>query len=478
MEYYENIKEAVTNLTNRIKLFSRVLTVIFMGLLLYSCANGDEIESDKTEEIAEYEDQIDEITDFIDEQTDLEVNTFQTNLLTWLNNKNNVQKATINNDKSLITVKFKNGYDFYINFQDMAFFHDDENEQNSVTDANISRAREKFDYYDVSYQNDEKIIEQNKLLYIQGRNMTIGGILSNANKEKGLIEDRISESPMKCELITAPRTQFLTENLKDYGIILISQTHGIWGLNGAFQVEGDIKNIPVEYRLDVYTLYVQNNLIIQDTENKKYSTIMSDFLSIKLSGNQDAIIYGNYCWSFGLASKIKNTVYGYITEKPYYYFWDNMNIFLARMLNGDTFHNTYKDISGEIDKGEYNVIPNTNNPNSKQRYFSISTDEITNTNTNQPKISGKINGYENLKKDELTYLVYFHEGDADFSPKSAKDDECIILKTPEYPNLTTFSIDSEGNFSFDFPGWLKANTKYRIAFAFEYKDAIYYGEKV
>lgn len=481
MEYYENIKEAVTNLTNRIKLFSRVLTVVFMGLLLYSCANGDEIESDKTEEIAEYEDQIDEITDFIDEQTDLEVNTFQTNLLTWLNNKNNVQKATINNDKSLITVKFKNGYDFYINFQDMAIF-DDEEEQNSVMCANISRAGKFFDYYDVSYQDDEEIIQSTNFLFAQtNRDMFVESNvipdknINNADEEMNKVRENIDKSPVKLNPDFTNDLKIMEKNWSDYGLIIITQTHGIEDSKGGFQIIDNSAHKSSNYDR-IINVYLKNKRIIKDTQNHHLYWIKWETILSKLNYS-NTIYLGSYCWSYELAKKHnggKYTIIGNTHSANYNHNLKISNTITSNLFSGLTLYEAYN-------TRPYDILFYRNklkiNEESKKRYFSISTDEITNTNTNQPKISGKINGYENLKKDELTYLVYFHEGDADFSPKSAKDDECIILKTPEYPNLTNFSIEDNGKFSFTFPGWLKANTKYRIAFAFEYKDAIYYGER-
>mgnify|MGYP007101902488 CR=1 FL=1 len=191
----------------------------------------------------------------------------------------------------------------------------------------------------------------------------------------------------------------------------------------------------------------------------------------KLSGNNEAIIYGNYCWSGGLKRTLNNTVIGFEMMTQYFRNWGYTVDFLEHLCNGGFC----SDFVNQATPYEYDkavggmVIPTTNNPDSKQRYFSISTDEITQRAENgNPIIKGKINGFNNLK-DDLKYVAFCHEGTDSFTPG---DDDVIKIDIP------ADKIHSDGTFEFEFQSEtpLKPAIIYGFCFGFEYGDNTFYGE--
>ena len=449
-------------------------------------------------DVMDFNAQIKEISDFINSQTELELNQFQTILLSWLNAKENIQEATINEDKDFITICFNNGLEFYIDFQDMSFFETSDTSKDFIMPPlKDSENLELFPFYDVSFQKDETIIK-NQVLYVQGHDFSDEVSEPKDKEEFSRLNNELASSPLNLKLKTFTRSLlFLDESFSDYGVIILAQTHG--NSKGYFMVD-DIsatqdpyfrelywRNMCANRRaLQIFTIYNnKNERLIYAIKAKPVFMISPSLIARKLI-DSDAIVYGSYCHSFKLAESIRNnTVYGYIPRSSYEENTNYLVCYMYNLLLGRTHKEVMKNVYEEL--GNYSFIaiqdwswvhgsPCTNNNESKQRFFSITTDEITQTGTNgQPIISGKINGYENLKKDSLTYLVYCHLGEGKFSPDVAKDDECFVLKIPGSDN-SSVNIEEDGSFSFEFPGYLLSNAKYQMIFAFEYNDNYYYGE--
>jgi hypothetical protein len=149
------------------------------------------------------------------------------------------------------------------------------------------------------------------------------------------------------------------------------------------------------------------------------------------------------------------------------------------MLLGKTHEQAMKQVENEL--GSYFFIasqdlkptigtPKTNHPNSKQRYFSISTEDVTEySNTGNPIIKGQINGFKNLKSD-INYYVYVFD-------KNEKLNYADITKKGKLINKETFSKDDTGTFSFEYPDLFFTETpeEYQFVVGFTYGGVTYYG---
>ena len=119
------------------------------------------------------------------------------------------------------------------------------------------------------------------------------------------------------------------------------------------------------------------------------------------------------------------------------------------------------------DKVFTHIVPMTNRPNSKQRYFSISTDDVEEYSaTGNPIIKGSINGYNNLKSS-INYYVYVFDKNKKFNPEEiTKNGKKVYLK-----------IEKDGTFTYNYSD-IKITEfpiEYQFVFGFEYHGITYYG---
>lgn len=426
-------------------------------------------------DVDEYWAHIESIRTFIDAQGELEVNQFQKDLITWLDTQDWVYMTKINDNKDFITITFTTGIDFYVDFQD-ASFYDEIEESNNTRDG-----LDLFDqYYDVSNQKDEEIIDSKDILYIQCRTMND----YEADYERDQLRKNKKQSPIEFDLVEISKSlSFLNTSLSNYGLIIISQTHGTKDKPGAFQVED---NTNFNLTPAGYSVCFKDG----DVEKATLKDIFWVSPRRLVTNNVKSIIVGCYCWSYGLATPNTNnaTIVGYSTPSNYYNNREYLIDYTKELFHGRVHVDAMKQMSvynkGMWLDGKYQfvtVIPATNKPKSKQRYFSISTNDVDEDkdDDDKPKISGTINGYDNLKKDDLNYILYVHESDDvenTFTPEVAKDGEGWILGTNKESYLESFTIDEKGNFSLTYPGTIIPGKNYGYIFAFEYKDKYYYGE--
>lgn len=417
------------------------------------------------------------IQGFIAAQEEQEISLFQTSFLKWLKDQDWVYNATLSESGEIINISFINGINFYVHFQDSSFF---EEPQESRTKSNGNT--ELFNYFNVSQIDDEKIIQQKDILLIQGRPMNFTGVFSSDNTpvperevvEYSTISKIIEEMPVDCYLeLIRNSFAFLNTRFSDYGIIIISQTHGASDFPGAFQVLG----LPSDETTinDGLTIYIRNKQILRMKDTPLYWWVKPKVLA-NLHPLENTIVYANYCSSFGLNNYMNSILIGYGGMSHYVSNKWGLDSFVEAMLSGCVYSEAY-----EKDRRMIHILrdPLTNKPDSKQRYFSISTNEIIEDDKGNPTISGKINGFDNLKKDDLTYILYVHESDEvedTFTPEEAKDGEGWILGTNKLSYLESFTIDEKGNFSLKYPGAIIPGKNYGFIFAFEYKDKYYYGE--
>lgn len=416
----------------------------------------------------QYEMQIDEVQKFIDEQTDLEINTFQTNLQTWLNSREFVLSTSINENKNLITVKFKNGLSLYIDFQDAFFFSDVEDEE--LTSVRMSSYGIGGDVYDVSYKYGEEIIKKKNILYVKATHLLTGQWSSfkpynNAEEERSNIEKNIEESPIDLKpLVYVDDLSFMSYNWSNYAMVIVSQTHGAG--DGGFQVDPKNKSEILANR--AITLLMENGIILRDTISYRY-IVTKEAILPKIYSN--TIYFGNYCWSYKLTRNNNGgeyTIIGNTTQSGYV---NNLNVsdvitknFFSGIMLSDAVKKAPKGGVGTVTLNSLNC-----SYGGGQRYFSIFLDEIQTSEHGNPIIRGGINGYNNLKKNQLDYVVFCHEGPDDFTPD---DDDVIKIEIPKD------KVNSYGVFNFEIQSDepLKPATTYRFMFGFEYKGNTYHGE--
>lgn len=425
-------------------------------------------------DIEEYNQHTDEIMEFLANLEELPVNQYQNKLLNWLNNCNYVSRATLTDLNDKIIIKFTSGLDFYINFIDMynCFHDDDENEK--TAEARVKREAPSIQkYIDVSFSSEEEIINPN-ILYLQGRSMPSKwgemNLKSNANKEWDELYNSHNESPIEGKLkIISKSFSFIGENFSQYGLFIISQTHGDSGRSGMFQVEDksglweSLKSKGIKKGKNVEIYLFGDQKVCRTSKDEDYVYwFLPEYLRTRMN---KILVYGSYCYSSDLCSKFGNsTIYGYNSSMWYGFGLprktpakDSLIIRIDRLLNGYM----YKDavwLKPYFVNGDFQ-IPSINKQNATQRYFSIRTDSLT----NDGEIVGRINGYDNLKKD-IKWVVYVHDGSDEFKPSDEGVEE--IQDVVEVKADGSFTVKSD--VYYDNP-W----SSYIVAF--KYNGKVYYG---
>lgn len=432
---------------------------------------------------------------FAEEQEET-VESYQERLLAWLGDCEGVDTVTINDQRDLITVKLDNGLPFLISFWDMSFFGSDvEADDNSEAYARPFKVSSSEPMaYDVTHEDDEHIIlKKTDVLYIEGMNM----LSSNADEEYSILESAASASPVNCNVERVKKSMdFFKKDFSNYGIVIISQTHGTKFYPGGFCMEhyyfrlivdlvesskletlesGEKKSVAIPAGV---TLYTKLGKMYWDFSNHDYGFRMSpEIIANKLSHNSEAIVYGNYCWSYDMRRYFRNTVVGYDGWSRYldnYGKHDNINYcteWTKKMLNGYTVSDAMENLVTYrfFNPSTLSIVtctPRTNRENSKQRFFSIETNDITSFNKSGcPVITGKVYGYDNLDKKRCQYKLFVRKGNSAFTPA---DDDVTDYYTH---NL---SIDDEGRLECPYTAEMDVNTPYTFMFAIKYKEYIYY----
>lgn len=423
-------------------------------------------------DVDEYLFHIANIQEYIESQGEKEVYGFQKDFMIWLDEQDWVNKCTINDSKDLITITFVNGIEFFIDFQDASYYQDVDVTNSSRTYSRAESLDEEL-FIDVSFKEDEKIIEEKEIMYIEGRSMAGNIGTDYIIPESAQLTNIFDESPLGLYITPFSETlEFLKADFSKYGIVIISQTHGISdNLDGSFQVKADnlspvtINGLSVEVYKNPSAFDIIMSYIGEIRPRYVY-WVKPRHLSRALAGNTP-IIFGNYCWSYHLQWEINNgVIFGYSTRSGHSNNVEKLLKFSYNMLNGKTYEQSIEKIKEDYAfktwREEIICKPMTNEPKSKQRYFSISTEDINKNDVGFLVIKGKINGYDNLKKDELknSFFVYCHEGGEDF--------------TPESDNIEKFDLEINEDGTFE--KLLYADATYGFIAGFEYKDKVYYGE--
>ena len=430
----------------------------------------DKIDSIKVDEIdmQEYDALTGEIGKFVKEQTELEIGTFQDNLLSWLNANDKIKNANINEEKNFISVMLKNGLSYYINFQDVAFFDEIDDSQNSAT-----RAFGFLDenYYDVSSLDDEDIIKSTKFLFAQTyKDMVVYHHIfdfiniNNSEEELSMIKENIENSPVNLEPDFINDLTIMQKNWNDYGLVIITQTHGIQEVNGFTVVDNRdaLQNASPIINIYYKEGKIINNGSLEDDENLIKYVIHKDAIQSKLKFS-NTIYLGNYCWSYNFVSKNPSNMYTVIGNDSKSNYNHNpiiSNTITSNLFSGLTLIDAYNTKPSNI-WFWWNTLQISNE--SKKRYFSISINDVEENYEADIIVNGKINGFSNLKKDIEFRLYCSDVSDIDFY--YSKYYECPIDPTGNFKYVYNNSTHCELEKVFYFQPVIK------------YKDNYYYGEK-
>ena len=418
----------------------------------------------------------------LEEQT---IGDYQDNLLEWLSKCTYISTVTTNNEKDLIKVKFSNGIDFNIGFVDT----------NNILGTDSSNTRRVFhfneDYIDVSYNKEEKTINKTNILYIQCRTMPNNENVewSSANSEQILLNRAVEQSPVNINLVTKSKSLlFIDECFSEYGMVIISQTHGI--SEGWFQVEDNSGPWWIDRDPIIIDKYSKSKGIKIGLEIhvsgfsfwRHFKTdplifyIAPDQICKKLSSN--SIMYANYCHSIVRLRDIHScTTFGFDSTIEYcndkkgtFRATDSLACHFTKLLNGYQFKDAIsfkKYYQGKKYEGWGDMIgedlyikPASNDEESHLRFFSISTKDITANN----EIKGEIKGYKNLKK-ELKWILFAHEGMKEFTPKDNNVKRIEDVYNPDINGNFTISSDIVNQYP-----------DHAFIVGFEYAGKVYYGE--
>jgi len=426
------------------------------------------VKTPTAEDIAETEDYISRVSNYIDQLGEIPVETFQTDLLSWLENQEWVKD--VKSSAESITINIKNGANVVIDFIDSYFNY---KVADVDTEDYYSKELPAYTSIAVPSTDDEDIIDSSKVIYIQGRTMPSfeDRAESMANRENELINKAKQVSPVNFKIDNYFKDlSFLEKGLQDYDMILLGQTHGGFAGGGEragfFQVEVNKcypNNSNIALAIDGGTIKQLKN---EPDVYNVYPKIME-----KTKIKDSAIFYSNYCYSYYMRKANTNcTFFGYGTRLWYPKGSYHLTEFFFRMSLGFTYHEAIAPMMKPYDKrfGEdkvyTHVVPLTSRSDSKQRYFSISTDDVTEYSQNGPVVTGAINGYKNLKSGISYYVYAFPQGE-----------ELVPEDITKGQRIT--KIEEDGTFSQAYSALLFTEypEEYQVVVGFEYGGIIYYG---
>ena len=424
------------------------------------------------EDLSDTEEYISSVRNFIKLEEEKKLDAFQNNLLLWLDDQDWVEHACINDSNDFITIKMNNGFETFVLFQDISFFNHTVDEENnsrelfpikkdpSATDNDNNEIK----CYNVATQTGDAIIGNTNILLIHGLDMLKGGggiQSSTAGKELGDLSKITRASPINLNYKWKSKTLSFLDNLSEskYGMIIISQTHGVENYKGAFLIEDNKAWNALEDVKDKYTLYkgavvyIEKNdpngkPKISETDIIKEST-KNVFMIMPLLGKiitkESSIVYAGYCWSNGIRQS-GNSFFGYNTVGDYKTNTDYLGVFLNNISNGMTFKEATAEDEGFKGFDFYETVGDKkikhsvrlSKSNTKHRYFSITTNKVTIKENGNACISGQIRGFKNLK--------YIHEGF--YVNVYGKNEE------PDYAQVTKgkrFYPENDGKFEIEYP---------------------------
>lgn len=330
---------------------------------------------------------------------------------------------------------------------------------------NINKSVTSGSHYDVSYIEGEEIQDNNRLLYLwAGEFWTMENFYPKSEIDG--IKEAIDNSPVDIKAEVIKNDVSILDRFNDYGAIVISQTHGRGA--GAFYLcsRSWVNKLGDNDKFHFYRNYVISLLqrkVVDMVFPWFYYTVTPQYFTGK--SFDYLFIYGNYCWSRGLGiTGIYNSCFVGYDVASNFLINDDMSIsYFTSLFNGQTHQKSVDNIGGYAFQNNW-VEPATNHNKPDKRYFSIAMNDVEDKGNGKFVVSGKINGFKNLKKD-IDFRLYYETYGIDPDLESVK-----------FINL---HVDTEGNFREEFLvsdhiNGTGGELKFQIAF--KYNTNYYYGE--
>lgn len=332
---------------------------------------------------------------------------------------------------------------------------------------NINKSVTSGSHYDVSYIEGEEIQDNNRLLYLwAGEFWTMENFYPKSEIDG--IKEAIDNSPVDIKVEVVKNDVSILDRFNDYGAIVISQTHGRG--DGAFYLcsRSWVNKLGDNDKFHFYRNYVISLLqrkVVDMVFPWFYYTVTPQYFTGK--SFDYPFIYGNYCWSRGLGiTGIYNSCFVGYDVASNFLINDDMSIsYFTSLFNGQTHQKSVDNIGGYAFQNNW-VEPATNHNKPYKRYFSILMNDVEEEDNGDLVISGKINGFKNLKKDVELRLYYAMRG-------------TNSIGSGNYINLPADAIDANGNFKivFHVKDYSQGNNdEFKFQVSFKYKNCYYNSE--
>lgn len=409
-----------------------------------------------------------------DSQNDVEL--VKDGLISWLEQQSYVSDIEYDDSKDYVTITYSNGLQSMVSFDYV---------EDSTAVADTKTVTEEVSYestiYDVAYVGGETLAVSGPVLYLQGTEW--GWYGDDLDDEFEDICEIIEKSPINAKMEKSYKDIFVLNRLEKYSTILISSAHGAGNIQGGFGIQCD--DIQQD-SIDRYGNSVLPNLdcvIFRNTIGggiiTRYKFLDSYFIKPEYFDNYQwpstYFIYGNYCWSYELGKHITPSFCGYKCKTSV-----TNNVQMSKEYFGYLFNGvTHGDAVGNVEKREYGYFGLghmcelvSSDKYKKQRYFSITTNSVKHMDGvfGGVKVTGKFNGYNNLKKQGIQYGVFYRK----------KDNSEFIPSDPavEFATFSEYSfpkpLDQEGNLTLGIYN-LDPEMVYQFTLGFKYGEKYYYG---
>lgn len=431
----------------------------------------------ENEVVKEYMQTIDNYISDLFKDNKNNIKLVQDSLVSWLKQQSYVSKLEYDDNKEYITLTYPNGLQSMVSFIYA---------ENTVNKENIKESTRgitnKQLVYNIASVDGEEIAIAGPVLYLNGMKLDYTEYKYEFYANNKMIE----ESPVDTKMEESIDDIYVLNRLGNYSAILIAQTHGGQNGQGGFGIRCKDEN-QFEFLKQYKEKVIPNSVyLIAQGDVKFYNSF---FIFPKFFDNYQwtstHFIYGNYCWSHELGKHVVPSFCGYVCRT-----WTINNLFMSQQYFESLFNGlNHEDAVENVDIREFvPMLPDwikdwysdwghicklrTSNKHKKQRYFSITTNPIEHLSETYcgVKVTGKFNGYKNLKKEGIQYGIFYRIKDNDdFNPVGT------TVQFATFGNFTSPKpMDSEGNLTLSILN-LIPNTEYQFALGFKYGGKSYYG---
>lgn len=423
-----------------------------------------------------------------DNENDIE--SVKSEMISWLKQQPYISDLEYDDEKDMTILTYTNNLKSSVSFVDMSYFFSIEG---PVTKGFSEIVNKGITTYDVSSDKEETIApHKDAILYLWGLKDFLLAFKSHVagltlkynieNEKDNTFVFNLEDSPINTDIVESTRDLSVLNDFDNYSSILISGTHGVGNHPGAFRIASNEEvssnpNIIDNHSIirDLVIAYLSpippfSFLLVDQLLSYPVYVILPEYFE-NCKWASTPFIYGNYCWSYNLGNYINSSFCGYkyqtnandnfMMSKKYFYY----------LFNGATHEDAVSSVEGyEYDNNFVELV--ASDKYKKQRYFSITTNPVQHINGEfcGVKVTGKFNGYDNLKKQGIQYGVFYRKKDnSDFIP-SDPSVEFATFGEYSFPK----PLDSDGNLTLSIYN-LEPGTDYQFALGFKYGVKYYYG---